>query len=197
MDIKASITAGYQRGNAILFTRDSECLQELIRLIQLQTHQTLILWALDCAKRPLKMFELKYPNEPRLRNALDLSAAWSRGLIKMPEAKRAILAAHAIAKEIDDKVAIALIHAVAQAGSTVHVETHALGLVFYELSAIVFSVGIENCDLPVYEKIDYYIERLLYWQINGDKLNISWAKFLMNDTALNKEKLLSERIKSK
>ena len=197
MNISSSIAVKYQKGNSILFSRDSECLQELISLIQIQTHQTLVLWALDCAEKPLKMFEISYPNDHRLRNALQLCEAWSRGLIKMAEAKKAILIAHAIAKEIDDKVNIALIHAVAQACSTVHVETHALGLVFYELSAIVFDVGIENCDLPVSEKINYYLDRLSDWQINGDKLDIRWAKFMMNDPGSNKEKLLSEKIKSK
>ena len=197
MDIKSSIASKYRKGNSILFSRDSECLQELIQLIQIQKHRTLVLWALDCAEKPLKMFEISYPDEHRLRNSLSLCKAWSRGLVKMPEAKKAILNAHAIAKEIDDKVNIARIHAVAQAGSTVHVETHALGLVFYELTAIVFNVGIENCDQPVSEKINYYLDRLLYWQLNGDNLNISWAKFLLNDDCLNKEKQLSDKTKSK
>jgi hypothetical protein len=125
--------------------------------------------------------------------ALQLCESWARGIIKMPAAKIAILAVHAAAKELDDRVYIALAHAIGHAGATVHVETHALGLVFYELTAIVFDVGLEKCDLAVNEKINYYNERLLYWQENIDHLDVKWAKFLADDTRPNKEKILNEK----
>jgi hypothetical protein len=92
-----------KKGNKILFSRDSQCLQELIELIQLQNHRTLVMWALDCAKVPLKQFEAKYPDECRPRICLELCEDWARGRIKMPIAKRAILDSHAVAKEIDDR----------------------------------------------------------------------------------------------
>lgn len=69
-----------KKKNKILFSRDSQCLQELKMLIEQQEHCTLVMWALDLCEK------------------------WSRGKIKMPVAKRAILDAHAVAKEIDDKV---------------------------------------------------------------------------------------------
>jgi hypothetical protein len=151
------------------------------------------MWAFDCAQEPLCLFEAKYPNEPRPRKALESCEAWARGIIKMPEAKRAILDAHTVVKEIDDKEYIAISHAIGHAGATVHVETHALGLVFYELTAIVLNVGLEKCDLTVCKKISYYYERLLYWQENIDGLNVIWAKFLLDDTRPNKEKLLNDK----
>jgi len=151
------------------------------------------MWTFDCAQKPLSIFEEKYPNEPRLRRALELCEVWARGIIKMPEAKRAILDAHAVAKEIDDKEYIAIVHAIGHAGATVHVETHALGLVFYELTAIVLNVGLEKCDLAVSKKISLYYQRLVYWQENIDAKNVSWAKFLLDDTRPNKEKLLNEK----
>ena len=167
-----------KKGNKILFSRDSNCLQELIPLIEFQNHRTLVLWALDCAKQPLKLFETKYPDEKRPRIALELCEEWAKGKIKMPAARRGILDAHAVAKEIDDKVCIALCHAIGHAGATVHVKTHALGLVFYELTAIVLSKGKDSFNLAVEQKISFYYERLLYWQENTDKLDILWAKFL-------------------
>ena len=75
-----------------------------------------------------------------------------------------------------------------------HVETHALGLVFYELTAVVLVNSKYNFDLAVNEKINYYYDRLLYWQNNIDTLDISWAKFLLDDTRPNKEKLLKKTI---
>ncbi|HHX12103.1 MAG TPA: hypothetical protein GX731_04720 [Clostridiales bacterium] len=38
-----------KRKNQILFSRESQCLQELKSLIEEQKHRTLVLWALDCA----------------------------------------------------------------------------------------------------------------------------------------------------
>lgn len=186
-----------KKRNKVLFSRDSECLQDLIKLIQLQNHRTLVMWALDCAKVPLKQFEIKYPNECRPRICLELCENWARGKIKMPIAKRAILDSHAVAKEINDSEYGALCHAIGHAGATVHVETHALGLPFYELTAIVLKYRKDNFQKPVSEKISYYLNRLLYWQENTDKLGLDWAGFLLDDSRPNKEKLLSDKRKVK
>lgn len=167
-----------KKKNKILFSRDSECLSGLIRLIELQNHRTLVMWALDCAKLPLEQFEEKYPEELRPRTCLALSEDWARGKIKMPIARRAILDAHAVAKEINDSEYGALCHAIGHAGATVHVATHALGLPMYELTAIVLHYGKENFSQPVTDKIDYYYSRLLYWQDITDKLELQWADFL-------------------
>ncbi len=184
-----------KRRNKILFTRDSQCLQELIELIQLQSHRTLVMWALDCARVPLAQFEAKYADEYRPRTCLELCEAWARGKIKMPAAKRAILDSHAVAKEINDAEYGALCHAIGHAGATVHVETHALGLPMYELTALVLRYGKYNFQKPVSEKIAYYNERLLHWQEDLDKLRLDWADFLLDDTKSNKEGLLRDKRK--
>jgi hypothetical protein len=186
-----------KKRNKVLFSRDSKCLQDLIKLIQLQNHRTLAMWALDCAKATLEQFEAKYPDEGRPRTCLKLCEDWARGKIKMPVAKRAILDSHAVAKEIDDSVYGALCHAIGHAGATVHVETHALGLPFYELTAIVLKYGKDYFRKPVSEKINNYMSRMLYWQENTDKLKLDWADFLLDDTRPNKEKLLSGKRKLK
>ncbi len=182
-----------KKKNKILFSRNSECLQELKALVEQQKHRTLVMWALDCVKVPLAQFEEKYPHELRPRTALELCEAWSKGKIKMPAAKRAILEAHAVAKEIDDDVYGALCHAIGHAGATVHVETHALGLPFYELTSLVLKHEKDEYPEKVREKISYYCQRLLYWQENIDKVDGEWAGFLMNDNQPNKEKLLTEK----
>jgi len=89
----------------------------------------------------------------------------------------------------------ALCYAIGHAGATVHVETHALGLPFYELTAIVLEYGIDNFGKPVSEKIDYYYHRLLYWRENTEKAGRDWAKFLLDDSWPNKEKILREKRK--
>lgn len=192
----SDVEAKWMKKNKLLFSHDSQCLQELKNLIQLQNHRTLVMWALDCAKLPLEQFEKKYPDERRPRICLELCEDWARGQIKMPIAKKAILDSHAVAKEIGDREHGALCQAIGHAGATVHVETHALGLPIYELTAIVNKYGQDDFPAPVSEKINYYYNRLLYWQENTDKLEQNWAKFLLDDAKLNKEKLLSEKKKS-
>lgn len=186
-----------KKRNKILFSRDSQCLQELIHLIQLQNHRTLVMWALDCARSTREEFEAKYPEERRPRKCLEHCEAWAKGEIKMPLAKRAILDAHAVAKEIDDPEYAAMCHAIGHAGATVHVETHALGLAFYELTAIVLRFGRGSFQEPVLDKIAFYTRRLLYWEENTDQIELEWADFLKDDTRPNKEKSLSEKRKLK
>lgn len=186
-----------KKRNQILFSRDSQCLQALINLIQLQNHRVLVMWALDCAKLTLEQFEEKYPDERRPRTCLELCEAWARGKIKMPVAKRAILDSHAVAKVIVDREYGALCHAIGHAGATVHVETHALGLPFYELTAVVLKYGKGNFQKPVNEKIDYYYNNLLYWKDNTDNLGLDWADFLLDDSRPNKERLFNEKRKLK
>ncbi|MFZ0368716.1 MAG: putative immunity protein [Halobacillus sp.] len=182
-----------KKRNKLLFSRDSLCLQELKQLIQLQNHRTLVMWAFDCAKFPLDQFEAKYPDERRPRTCLERCEEWARGEIKMPIAKRAILDSHAVAKEMDDIEYGTLCQAIGHAGATVHVETHALGLPIYELTSIVNKYGKAHFHGPVSEKINYYYTRLQYWQETTDKLELSWAGFLLDDTKPNKERLWNEK----
>lgn len=180
----------FKRGNKLLFTRDSACLQELRRAICQQKHRTLVLWAFDCVAAPLQWLSQAYPNEQRPGQSVALCRQWAQGEMKMPTAKKALLQVHAAAKEVEDPVAIALFHAVGQACATVHVETHALGLPFYELTTIVHAYGMADCAGPVQEKIDWYLCRLNYWQEHVDVRPRKWAAFLLDDSRPNKELLL-------
>lgn len=156
-----------------------------------------MLWAFECVKVPLEIFESKYPKEIRPRKALELCKKWASGTVKMPVAKRAILECHTVAKEIDDDYYKAICHAIGQGISTVHVETHAIGLPFYELTSIVLKNKDNYCD-ALDAKIKYYIDTLLYYQDNIDSLdkNTTWADFLLKDDVLNKEKVLWDKRKS-
>lgn len=179
----------------ILFSRDSDCIQPIRDLIEQQKHRTLVMWALDCAPRVLEIFEKQYPNEKRPHIALEIAQAWARGEVKMPVAKKAIHAAHSAATEAEaSPAAQAAARAMGHAAATVHVETHALGLVFYGLTAFVYAEGLENYDAVVKRECDFFYERLQYWQDHIDTVDTPWAGFLLKDDAPNKERLL--RLKS-
>ena len=183
----------YRRGRRLLFNRDSECLQELLALIRRQKHRTLVLWALEGAQAIQRQLARTYPAEERPRRAVELCRAWAEGTLKMPEAKRALLDAHAAAKTALTSADEALFHAVGQACATVHVETHAIGLAIYELSALVFAWGPEAAEAPVEAKISCYIDRLRYWEAQADAQPRRWARFLLDDSQPNKEQILFEK----
>ena len=177
-----------KRKNKVLFTRDSLCLQELLKLIRLQTHKTLVLWAFCCVEEVIKIYNGKYQDDFRPTIAYETCKKWASGEIKMKEAKRCILECHSIAKEIDDDYYIAICHAIGQGLSTVHVETHAIGLVMYELTAIVLK-NRDNYEEKVNDKIRWYIKTLKYFEDNVDNVQNKWASFLEKDMP-NKEMIL-------
>lgn len=181
--------------NKILFNRQSVCLQELRLLIEQQTHRTIILWIFDCVQIPLDEMKKRYPKETCYQEAMDACMRWAQGEIKMPEAKRFILNVHAQAKMLKDPVEIALCHAIGQGISCVHTETHALGLMFYELTALV--LAHKEYEDAVNKKVKYYEERLLYWQAHGHDEERKWATFLLKDKQVNREWLLHQKEISK
>ena len=178
----------------ILFSRDSDCLQPLLRLIEQQNHRTLVLWALEYAGELAAKFEQKYPHETRPREAVDACRAWSQGKIKMPEAKKAIHAAHSAASALaGDIVYCSVARAIGQAVATVHVETHAIGGPIYALTALVYESGGENAQEAAAKECERLYARLQYWEKNAPGVQTPWAAFLLRDSAPNKEKLLREK----
>lgn len=151
------------------FSRNSPEIKPLRELVEQQTHKTLILWTLDCAPRFVELFEKYYPTDPRPRECLELGRLWSRGEVKMPEAKKAILAAHHAATAAEENpTAQAAARAVGHAVATVHVETHALGLVFYGLTALIYEeqptkLNLWKLSLLISTK-NYFICRIMIWQ---------------------------------
>ncbi len=120
-----------------------------------------------------------------------------RGEIKMPVAKRAIHAAHNAATEVEhDPAACAAARAMGHAAATIHVETHALGLVFYGLTAFVYAYP-EHVEVTVASELKRYYDRLTYWEANIDSVDMTWAPFLLRDASPNKERLLRQKKNSK
>ncbi|MBD5472038.1 MAG: hypothetical protein HDR20_03795 [Lachnospiraceae bacterium] len=162
----------------ILFQKDDEFIQELLLLINQQSRQTVILWALDLAEETVILLEQKYPADIRARQALEMTKLWACGEIKMPVAKKAILACHAAAKELSSLEDIAHYHAVGQACGTVHANGHAIGYPIYDLTSIIRKYGIENCKEPIENRKSYYIDKLLYWKEHHMEFPGNWASFL-------------------
>ena len=162
----------------ILFTKDSKYLQDLTGLFQSQDHRVMILWAFDLAAESVAELERKYPDERRPREALEAARDWAAGNIKMRLAQRKILDCHAFAKGIDCKEDIAICHAVGQACAVVHTAGHAIGYPAYDLTSLVYKLGIENCLEQIEYRKQSYIDKLFFWERHISDYLGPWADFL-------------------
>jgi hypothetical protein len=174
----------------LLFTRESECLRPIRTLVEEQNHRTLIAWTVECAPRVLTLFEARYPKDSRPREALVAAQAWARGDIKMTIAKKAAIATHNAAAEASDPAAIASARAMGHVVGTVHVETHAMGVVMYGLTAFVRANDEGMNEEVIARECGWFFELLhccsMKTPIEGGK----WAPFLLKNSVPRKERLL-------
>ena len=97
-------------------------------------HKQLTFWAAECAGHVLYIFE-EYSKDARPRNAIEAAKAWSRGEIKIGEARKFAFAAHAAARETNNLNAKAAARAAGHAAATAHVSTHAKYAAQYAIKA--------------------------------------------------------------
>jgi hypothetical protein len=119
----------------------------------------LALWAADCAEHVLPCFEEKYPDDDRLRKAIEACRRWAAtGVFRMADIRRASLDAHAAAREAKEEDAKAAAHAAGQAVATAHVPTHALGSALYGIRAAAARSG--NADDGLIRERDWQLKHL-------------------------------------
>lgn len=179
MDWLDEVNIKQKRKNQILFTKDSTYLQDLVTLFQKQDHRVMILWAFDFAAESIAKLEAAYPDEKRPREALETARAWASGNLKMRTAQRKILECHAFAKNISCKADIATCHAIGQACSVVHTAGHAIGYPVYDLTSIVYQMGVNTCMEAVELRKQEYIDKIFYWNTHFCDYNGQWAAFLL------------------
>lgn len=115
-------------------------IQALVKMIETQSKTTLANWCVDYSEqRLLPIFESGYLNDLRPRQALNAARAWLSETIKLPQAKAAILACHAAAREAEtNPAAQAAARAIGQSASTIHSATHSIGLAAYGALAVAY-----------------------------------------------------------
>lgn len=91
-------------------------------------------WAYACAEHVLPLFGEKI--DPRLTHALEVAKAWTHGEASVGEARKAAVAAHAVARENTNPAAVAVARAVGHAVATAHMADHSLGPAWYGLRAV-------------------------------------------------------------
>lgn len=97
-------------------------------------HHLLALWAADCAAHVLHFFEAVQPDDHRPRQAVEAARAWTRGEIRMTEARTAAGHANAAARDLSFAARYAA-YAAGQAAAVAHVAAHELGAAAYAIRA--------------------------------------------------------------
>lgn len=179
MDLQEQLERRLKARRQILFSKEDACIRELQQLLDGRSRQVTVSWALDLAEETAAHLAEKYPEDPRAEEAVAMARLWARGKVKMPAAKRAILACHAAAKAISSPEDIAHYHAVGQACATVHTDGHAVGYPIYDLTALIRREGTENCDALIARRMAHYLDRLAYWQEACTREPGQWAHFLL------------------
>jgi hypothetical protein len=137
--------------------------ERIIELVRKTDHKKLAVWAIDCAERVLPYFEEKYPEDHRLRQAIETLQAWiNTGVFKMAVIRKASLASHAAAREVEeDNAARSAARAAGQAVATAHVPTHSIGSAIYALQAIHRATNSSGADAAVAKERDWQYRHLL------------------------------------
>lgn len=115
-------------------------IEGLMRLIETQSKETLVNWAVDYAEAQfLLIYTKQYPQDDRPKLALEYARLWLNKEVKLPEAKRYILGCHQAANEaVENPAAQAAARAIGQAASSIHSAMHSLGLALYGGLAIAY-----------------------------------------------------------
>jgi hypothetical protein len=112
--------------------------ENFFKIIQQSDHQTLACWAKDCVEQVLPYFENQFPQDQRLRQALETLQTWiTTGEFHMDIIRSASLASHAAARDVGENTpARSAARAAGQAVATAHVPMHALAAANYACQAI-------------------------------------------------------------
>jgi len=126
-------------------------------------HRKLAIWAADCAERALPYFEERYPKDNRPRKAIEAVRAWAQtGVFKMADVRKAALAAHAAAREVEeDNAARSAARAAGQALGTAHVPSHAIAAAIYAATAVRDATNSSDADAATVKERNWQYQHLL------------------------------------
>lgn len=192
MDL-SDVYARKKRGCQILFTRQSGCLQPFRMQLCRCDRRAVVLWTLTMARQTAGELAEKYPQHSDVQTAVEVCFAWASGKVKMPQAKPYILQVHAMAKTVSDPADAARFHAVGQACSAVHTETHAMGFVIYDCTAVFLCAAAGgDVEHALTDRLAAYLAVLQQSAKAAAEPGRPWAPFLQRAQG-NKEALLLQR----
>jgi hypothetical protein len=138
-------------------------MDQTIMELALQTdHQTLAIWAADCAERVLPYFETVRPDDDRPRRAIAALRTWvETGAFRMSEVRGASLAAHAAARDVEgDNAARSAARAAGQAMASAHVCTHSIAAAIYAATAVRDAADSADAEFALEKERDWQYQHL-------------------------------------
>lgn len=91
-------------------------------------------WAADCAERTLSLFLAEAPDDSRPREAIEGARAFARGDLRIGIARTLAADAHAAARSVTGRAAIAAARATGHAVAVAHMASHAPGVAYAALA---------------------------------------------------------------
>ena len=136
--------------------------KKIAELANRTNHRKLAIWAADCAERVLPYFEGRSPDN-RPRKAIEATRAWAQtGVFKMANVRRAALAAHAAAREVEEySAARSAARAAGQALATAHVPRHAIAAAIYAATAVRDATNSSDADAATIKERNWQYQHLL------------------------------------
>lgn len=126
--------------------------EQVVRLDQ----RLLMHWALLTAERTLHLFEGVHTMDNRPRLAIKAGYEWLQGIKTMKEARKAAIAAHAAAREIEQyTAACAAARSCGHASATAHVRGHAFHASTYAAKAVYFHSAADDGSVAIERKWQY------------------------------------------
>ena len=131
----------------------------LMRLMETQSHQTLVRWAVDSVRERY----LPLTEDPRLHAAVTAAGGWADGMLSLQAAQPALREARQAAQEETEPVRQAAARAIATACAAIQTPTSALGFVFYGAAAAAYHQAGLNASKEVYDTLaDAELAALLF-----------------------------------
>lgn len=126
-------------------------------------HRILAIWAADCAERVLPFFESVSPEDDRPRRAIEAVRSWARtGVFRMADVRKASLAAHAAAREVEeDDAARSAGRSAGQAVATARVPRHAVAAAVYAATAVRYAANPSDADSAILEERSWQYKHLI------------------------------------
>lgn len=138
---------------------DSDIKEKIEEQLGKIDHFTAVRWAADCAEHVLSYYEKLFPKDQRLHRAIEAAHLWTKGELKVREARKAAFEAHAAARETEDEAAASAARAAGQAVSTAHMAEHAIHASTYAVKSVAFAKDFNEDAVAEERKWQY--QRLL------------------------------------
>lgn len=122
-------------------------------------HVLLADWAALCAEHVLPLFEQLRPGDTRPYDAVAAGRAWSRGEMRMTDARRVAFTANAAGRGLPDPARFAAL-ATGQAAAVGHVAAHALGAAAYAIRAACASAPADRAEAARVDERDWQRDRI-------------------------------------